>query len=208
MYLAGANNNTYYMNFLAHIYLSGDDEELLIGNFIADFLRGNRFDDYNKRIVKGIRLHRAIDQFTDRHVTVKKSIKRLRPVYGKYSSVIIDIFYDHFLAKNWANYHENTLQDHSQHVYDILTKHKRKLPERVQGFLPSMIQHNWLVNYGKMYGIERSLESISKRAKFPNNMAKATEALKKDYKHFDKEFQIFFPYIIEFSRRFIADDLG
>ncbi|MGB0521552.1 MAG: ACP phosphodiesterase [Flammeovirgaceae bacterium] len=195
------------MNFLAHIYLSGESEELLIGNFIADFIKGNRYDHYSDEIIRGIQLHRAIDQFTDQHVMVKKGTKRLRPLYGKYSSVIIDVFYDHFLAKNWALYHDNSLQDHAQHVYSIFNKYMHQLPARVQSFIPSMIQHNWLVNYGKFYGIERSLESIAKRARFKNNMANAIEALKKDYKHLDKEFNLFFPYVIEYSKRFIADEL-
>lgn len=195
------------MNFLAHIYLSGDSEELLIGNFIADFIRGNRYDHYSDEIIRGIHLHRGIDQFTDQHVMVKKGTKRLRPLYGKYSSVIIDVFYDHFLAKNWDKYHDKSLQSHAQHVYDVFTKYKHKLPDQVKGFMPAMIRHNWLVNYGKFSGIERSLQSIAKRAKFQNNMANAVEALKKDYKHLDKEFNLFFPYVIEYSNRFINGEL-
>ena len=195
------------MNFLAHIYLSGDSDYILLGNFMADFIRGNRYEHYPEEVIKGIKLHRAIDQFTDQHAMVRKSIKRLRPNYGKYSSVIVDIFYDHFLARNWDDYHHNSLPDHAQHVYEVFTKYKDKFPDRIQSFLPSMIHHNWLVNYGKLYGIERSLQSIAKRAKFDNKMAQATEALKKDYKHFEKEFTLFFPYVIEFSRRYLAGEL-
>lgn len=195
------------MNFLAHIYLSGDSEEILVGNFIADFIRGNRYGQYSDEIIRGIHLHRGIDHFTDQHATVRKGIKRLRPLYGKYSSVLIDIFYDHFLAKNWDTYHDHSLEEHANYVYGVFSKYKNQMPERIQSFLPSMIQHNWLVNYGKFYGIERSLQSISKRAKFSNNMANAVDALKKDYKHLDKEFNLFFPYVIEYTRRFLANDL-
>lgn len=196
------------MNFLAHAYLSGDSEEILVGNFIADFIRGNRYGQYSDDIIRGIHLHRGIDHFTDQHATVLEGIKRLRPVYGKYSSVVIDVFYDHFLAKNWNTYHDHSLEEHTQYVYGVFSKHKNKMPERIQNFLPSMIQDDWLVNYGEFHGIERALQRISERAKFQNNMVNAVETLKKEYKDLDKEFNIFFLYMIEYTRDFLSNAQG
>ena len=197
------------MNFLAHTSLSGDSNAILVGNFIADSVKGNPHDQYkhDKDIVEGIILHRNIDRFTDQHVTVKKSIKRLRHNYGKYAGILVDIFYDHFLAKNWNLYHDTTLEEHAEQVYDVLELYKPKLPQNIQKFLPAMIHHNWLVNYGKFWGIERALESISRRAKFPNTMNRAMTDLKKDYKEFDREFKLFYPYVQEYVKRYLAGEL-
>src|SRR5690349_12341831 len=100
------------MNFLAHIFLSGDDPEIMVGNFIGDFVKGRNLDDrFSSGIVKGIELHRAIDEYTDSHPVVAQSKNRLRPKYRHYAPVIVDVFYDHFLAKNWKNYHPTSLED-------------------------------------------------------------------------------------------------
>ena len=92
------------MNFLAHLFLSGEPGELMVGNFIADSVKGNAMNDFSEGIQKGIILHRAIDTFTDSHNEMQKSKERLRPRYKKYAPVITDIFYDHFLAVNWQDY--------------------------------------------------------------------------------------------------------
>src|SRR5580704_12124651 len=108
------------MNFLAHIYLSGNNHELMIGNFIADFVKGNKKNDYPDGIRKGIELHRAIDDYTDHHEITGRSKDRLRMKYHKYSGVIVDIYYDHFLAANFAQYSPKTLQQYSEDTYHIL----------------------------------------------------------------------------------------
>lgn len=198
------------MNFLAHTALSGGEYNgILVGNFMADSIRGNYTGKYASQpdIIKGIQLHRKIDKFTDQHVMVKKSIKRLRHNYGRYASVIVDIFYDHLLANNWDTYYDISLKDHSEKVYETLNAYKHKLPENIQKFLPGMIHNNWLVNYGTMQGIERSLESVSRRAKFSNKMDKSVLELKKDYNQFNKEFNQFYPYVSEFVRRDLAGEL-
>ena len=104
------------MNFLAHIYLSGDNDLLKIGNFMADSIRGNSYENYPDEIKKGILLHRSIDSFTDMHPVYRKSKHRLHEKYGHYSGVIMDIFYDHFLAKNWANYSNKKLEEYAENT--------------------------------------------------------------------------------------------
>jgi len=108
------------MNFLAHIYLSGNNEMVTIGNFIADGIRGKKYSIYPKDIQTGILLHRQIDTFTDAHKTVRESTKRLHKNYGHYSGVIVDILYDHFLAKNWNHYSKTPLADYVDDFYDTL----------------------------------------------------------------------------------------
>jgi acyl carrier protein phosphodiesterase len=186
------------MNFLAHIYLSGDDEEIMVGNFIADFVKGRKKDDYPEKVRKGIELHRMIDDFTDHHEITERSKKRLRTKYGKYSGIIVDLYYDHFLAANFSDYHSLPLQDFSQKTYRTLQKYKGNLPEGVHYFLPFMIERNWLLNYATIEGIGRALSGLSIRVSFENKMAESVKDLQENYKEFKSDFQEFFPHLENF----------
>src|SRR5690606_7271733 len=116
------------MNFLAHIYLSGENPLIKVANFMADSIRGKKYLNYSSDIQKGILLHREIDTFTDAHPTVRKSTKKLHANYGHYSGVIVDIFYDHFLAKNWKDYSKIPLDVYVDEFYDLLGEHYEILP--------------------------------------------------------------------------------
>ena len=98
------------MNFLAHIYLSGEDEKLMVGNFIGDYVKGKDYENYPTPIREGILLHRQIDFFTDSHSQFREAKKLLVEEFGLYSGIIIDLLYDHLLAKNWNNYSEQNLR--------------------------------------------------------------------------------------------------
>lgn len=186
------------MNFLAHAFLSGNDEHLLIGNFIADFVKGKaalaRFDE---RIQRGIALHRAIDAFTDLHPIVSKSKNRLRPKYRHYSGVIIDVFYDHFLAKNWADYHPKLLSDFAFETYAVIMNHTNVLPENVKYFFPYMVRENWFMRYTTPEGINLSLTGMSRRTPYESKMDEATVELVRYYGEFEEEFRGFFPLLVE-----------
>ena len=132
------------MNFLAHIYLSGDNEDILVGNFIGDFVKGNAVDSYPEDIRKGIWLHRSIDSFTDSHSIVRESKKRLWEKFRHYSAVLVDIFYDHFLAKNWKDYSSTGLKEFTSNFYDIMQRHSETVPETVNQILIPMKEKNWL----------------------------------------------------------------
>lgn len=180
------------MNFLAHIYLSGDDPELKIGNFIADSVKGKKFMEYPKRIAQGITLHRKIDSYTDSHEIVKKSISKLSPKYGRYSSVIVDILYDHFLAANWKQYSEISLEKYTVDFYELLQDHYDILPKRIQNFLPYMIRDNWLLSYASIAGIGGVLSGMNRRTKNRSKMNFAVIELEQHYDDFNDEFQTFF----------------
>lgn len=195
------------MNFLAHLYLSGNDENIMIGNFIADHVKGNHFLNFNNDIIKGIKLHRLIDAFTDSHPVVDESKKRLRAYFHKYSPVIVDVFYDHFLAKNWSNYHPQPLDKYADHVYSLLNKNENILPEKTKKMIPYMVQHNWLGGYATLDGINRALTGMSRRAKFESKMDEATAFLKKDYDYYKKEFELFFEELKKFAVEKLASDL-
>ena len=191
------------MNFLAHIYLSGDDEELMIGNFIADFVKGNKKNDYPDRIKTGIELHRRIDDFTDHHPYTTLSKDRLRPKYGKYAGVIVDIYYDHFLARNFREYSPDELKSYSENTYRILNKHWDVLPEGVHYFLPFMIERNWLLNYASLEGIERALTGLSKRVSFENKMDESVRDLEEKYADFENDFRLFFPELRKYVESYL-----
>jgi len=187
------------LNFLAHIFLSGNDEQLMIGNFIADFVKGNKKDNYPEQIKKGIELHRAIDDFTDHHPITDDSKARLRPKYRKYSGVIIDLYYDHFLARNFDQYSEIPLPEFTRRTYAILLDNQNVLPDKVKEFLPFMIERNWLNNYSTIEGIGRTLTGLSKRVSFENKMDESVHDLQADYAIYKNEFHRFFPQLITFA---------
>lgn len=193
------------MNFLAHLYLSGEDEELRFGNFIADAVKGRSLLKYPPGIQNGIRLHRAIDTYTDQHPVVKSSITRLIPNYRKFSGVIVDIYYDHFLASNWSYYSDTALETFVQQAYKMLINNYGKLPARSKRILPFMITQNWLEGYRHFDVMERVFRGMSRRIKFRSGMEHAVEDLKKDYIEYEKEFFAFFPDVINHSEEFISD---
>jgi len=188
------------VNFLAHVYLSGNDEPAMVGNFIGDFVKGrNLTEQYGEGIARGIELHRAIDEFTDRHPIVKQSKARLWPTYRHYSAVIVDIFYDHYLAAGWSTYSDEPLEKYAERVYAIMARHDPILPEQVRHMLGYMSRGNWLVGYSYVEGIRRALTGMSRRATFESKMEQAVIDLKLHYEEFQSDFDQFFPELEAFA---------
>ncbi len=193
------------MNFLAHIYLSFDDKEITLGNFFADHIRGNKYQHFPDRIQKGILLHREIDTFTDAHPIARQSSKRLHKNYSHYSRVIVDIYYDHFLAKNWADYSDVPLADYVENFYDLLEDNYDILPMATKRMMPYMIADNWLLNYANLAGIQRVLNGMNRRTNNKSRMNFAILDLEEHYEEFENEFTDFFKELITFSnQKFIA----
>lgn len=180
------------MNFLAHIYLSDENEGVTIGNFIADHIKGKKYENFPPEIKKGILLHRAIDSYTDSHAIVKMSTKKLHKNHGHYSGVIVDILYDHFLAKNWATYHDQPLELYVDNFYKTLQSNYNILPARIKSMMPYMVADNWLLSYATVQGISRILEQMSVRVKGKSNMNFAIIELEAYYSEFESEFTAFF----------------
>ena len=187
------------MNFLAHIYLSDENEQIKIGNFIADSIIGNKYSHLPKEIQKGIILHREIDSFTDANLIVRKSKRRLHERYRHYDGVIIDILYDHFLAKNWIKYSNIPLKEYTENFYESLHANYELLPDKIKSLMPYMIQDNWLLNYGNFEGIESVLQGMNRRTKNKSQMHLAIEDLKLYYDDLGADFQLFFNELIQFT---------
>lgn len=195
------------MNFLAHLYLSGDDPEVMVGNFIGDFVKGrNVRERFRPGIAAGIELHRAIDDFTDAHPVVDRSKQRLRPNLRHYSPVVADMFYDHFLAANWRHYHSEPLTLYAAGVYRLLESYRDVLPEGVKAMLPYMVGGNWLVSYARIEGIQRALNGMAARTPYESGMETATKLLRAHYDSFKEEFTEFFPELAHFASRYRSGD--
>ncbi|MCG9790854.1 acyl carrier protein phosphodiesterase [Flavobacterium algicola] len=180
------------MNFLAHIYLSGNNDFIKIGNFMADGIRGKQFESYPSDIQKGIILHRAIDTFTDANIIFRKSTKKLHERYHHYAGVIVDVLYDHFLAKNWEKYSDENLAEFIDNFYKSLEQNREVLSERTLNLMPYMIKQNWLLSYQTIDGIKEILRQMDSRTKNKSQMRFSTEELEEFYSEFEEEFTLFF----------------
>lgn len=186
------------MNHLAHFFLSCENDDLLIGNFIADYIRNKEVINYSDEVQAGILLHRKIDSFTDTHSVVRQGTRRLRKYHGKYAPVILDILYDYILVRNWSLYSGQPLEDFTSYVYGILWNRMEKLPAKLQTRLPNMINDNWLIKYGTEAGLLFVFEKMDERTKFPSDFKSAIQHFKMDYHLYEEEFKQFFPKIIQY----------
>ena len=179
------------MNYLGHIFLSGTNEQLLVGNFIGDYVKGKQYLNYPEEIQKGILLHRAIDEFTDRNLHWMAIRELLRPIYKRYAGVVADIVVDHFLAANWNRFSDEQLNWYAKWVYAVFLRNFDQMPLRVQGFLPYLIQHRRLQSYAKISGLEMSLRIMSLRTSLPDCTEESIDLLKEKYEAF-KEYSLLF----------------
>jgi len=188
------------LNYLAHAYLSFGEPKILVGNLIGDSVRGNIERTYEREIVIGIKLHREIDKFTDNHALVKEAQEILKPVYGKYSSVITDMYFDYFLGKYWKNYHEMPLNDFAHQVYDTIDIFIDIIPYRFLKMYGFMRYHNMLVGYGSLDGIRRAMQAMAKKTKFNSNMETAHIFLDENHEYFRIHFGEFFEDLVAHSK--------
>lgn len=159
---------------------------------MADGIRGKQFQHFPEDVQKGILLHRFIDTYTDSHDTFRQSTKRLHEKYHHYSGVIVDIMYDHFLAKNWEKYSDEKLDHFINRFYKSLHENYPILTEKTQNLMPTMIRENWLWSYQTIDGIQHILTQMDRRSKNQSKMQFASQELKEFYPEFEHEFDLFF----------------
>ena len=188
------------MNFLAHLFLSCDREELLVGNFLADFIRNKDVLDFPGPIVEGIILHRKIDSYTDNHPIVRQGVRRLYEHHSKYAPVIIDVFYDYFLSKNWSAYSDKPIRVFIREVYALLEKNLELMPEFLQPRVREMIAGDWLATYGTLEGIQYTFNRMRYRVSRPELLLGATQTMQQYEKELNKEFNLFFPDVIRYVK--------
>jgi acyl carrier protein phosphodiesterase len=192
------------LNYLAHLHLSGTDSGIITGNFIADAVKGKNFMNYPEQVSQGILLHRFIDTYTDEHQIVRQGKERLRKTNGKYAGVVMDVFYDHFLAVHWSKFSEIPLEQFSSQMQQVLTANSWLFPEKSSRFFYYMIRENILVNYRETKTIEKVLAGMAARTPFTSNMENAVNELRQHYEIFEEEFFSFFPQIVSDTKNFLV----
>ena len=195
------------MNVLAHIYLSGDSDEIIIGNYIADFIRGKEYLNYPDQIRRGIIIHRHIDAFTDRHPVVHRSKLLFTKKYHKYAGVITDILYDHFLTKTWNLFSRKPIESVSYNFYMAMVNNFEVLPDNVKQMISSFIINDWIESYQTVNGIRKVLKTMSKTTKLPDETRFAIRELKRNYNSLEDDFLEFFPQLIEYVENEFGIDL-
>jgi acyl carrier protein phosphodiesterase len=192
------------LNFLAHAYLSGDDPELLFGNFVADSIKGKTLETFAPKVRDGVMLHRSIDAFTDQHPLVRECVALLQPTFRKYSGVVVDIYFDHFLALHWQKFSETDLTQFASGVYRVMIMRFTQLPTRSKRIIPWMIAQNWLVGYANLRDLDRVFRGMSRRARFDSGMENSVGFLIENYSFFEEKFLAFFPLLINHSISYLA----
>lgn len=181
------------MNFLAHLHLSRHDDQLMLGNFIADAVKGSDWKYYEERVAEGILMHRKIDDFTDRHPVFSESVSLLRTHFGKFSGVVADIYYDHFLARHFLSHSEVSLVEFTSRVHLLLNASEHIMPPRSRLFLAYMRSKNIPLPYAELDGIHHVFLGMSRRARVPNNMQEGREILERYYNRLQDQFNRFYP---------------
>jgi acyl carrier protein phosphodiesterase len=190
------------MNFLAHVYLSGNEDDVIVGNFVADAVKGNSLHRFPEGFERGIRLHREIDTFTDHHPVVSSSKRRLHLKYRLYAGVIVDLYYDHFLARYWSDFSDEDLEKLVAKTYFLLIRRFHLLPPRSRRMLPFMVTQNWLVGYRNFDSLQKVFNGMSRRTGYLTGMENAVDDLKADYSLYEEEFRAFFPELINHIAQF------
>ena len=190
------------MNFLGHFFLSGDDEQVTVGNFMADAVKGRDLSRFTEGLEQGIRLHRAIDSFTDSHPVQQQGRERAPAHAGRYASVVMDMYYDHILARYWEEFHPEPLAVFTQRMYRLLERNLQVMPLRTQRMVPYMIQGDWLTSYASLKGIGRALDGLSRRVPEGDAMRGSEVVLQEHLEIYTAEFKAFLPSIVQHTAPF------
>jgi len=188
------------MNYLAHLLLASPDPELMAGSVAADFLKGFRRERLSAGVEEGVRLHHAIDRFTDEHPAAVRSRRRFPKPYRRYGGILVDLFYDHFLAFHWERHGNGAeLAAFAASAYRVLEERESELPPGLRRTLPSMVRHDWLTGYRSVEGVRRALQGVSRRLRRENPLASAADQLEQHYEGLEADFAAFFPQVVSFA---------
>jgi len=188
------------MNYLAHLYLSEPHDEAWLGSLMGDFVKGPLDDRYGTEITRAIALHRKIDVFTDAHPLVLQSKPRMSANRRRYAGIMVDIFYDHFLAKHWRDFHDEPLASFTSRIYQVLERYHAVLPGRLQRVAPMMMQWDWLGSYAEIGSIYTALNRIGQRLKRENPMRNSADELVANYAQIESDFRAFLPEVLRYAR--------
>ncbi len=191
------------MNHLAHCFLSFGDEDLLLGNFIGDFVKGHDWQTYPEPVQRGILLHRSIDSYTDNHPLTDRSVNRIRPFAGRYAPPFVDILYDHLLALHWDKHSTEPFQAFAENTYAQLENRASEMPPILQERLPKMLAGQFLHGYTHRDGLEWVLQRFSQRLAGQFDAQALAKAFFLEIDAFSDDFNGFFPDLVAHARQFL-----
>lgn len=198
------------MNFLAHLLLSGEKEKVIIGNYVGDFVKGRLTDEktvnWDKEFVTGLKLHRYIDSVTDTHPVVREAKAKAAEVYGRIAGIIMDIYFDYFLAKYFNEFCAEPLEIYSQRIYSVIERNETLIPDVMVPMSRAMIRQDWLNSYADIEGIELTFNRMSRRADYMNPIKDAGTELRKNEEFYFQKFNVFFPELQEKCADFILNN--
>lgn len=189
------------MNYLAHFHLAGEDPELLAGSLLGEFLRGPVPEDWSPGLRLGVRLHRQVDAFTDAHPVTARGRGRFQPPFRRYAGILVDLFYDHCLARDWSDHLPVPLTEFARAVYARLHARRAEWPPPMQRGIDYMIAHDLLCSYRELEGIGRALRGISGRLRRANPLAAALPELERHADGLAEDFAAFFPDVVVHAAR-------
>ena len=189
------------MNYLAHLHLGGQRPGQLLGSLYGDFVKGRLQGQFAPEIEGAIQLHRRIDVFTDRHPRVDVALSRFSLTRRRYAGIVLDVFFDHCLARDWALYADRPLALFTSDVYRVLSS-ERQLPGRLAQIAPHMVANDWLGSYQEFEVLEQVLRGISRRLTRPEELAAAMQELRRLYEPLSEDFRLFYPQLQDFARSY------
>lgn len=195
------------MNILAHAFLSPDNAEVFLGNFVADHIKGNKVSGSRENFKIGIALHKEIDNFTDNNEIVKNAWKLLDEEFGLYSRIVVDIYFDYFLAKNWSTFSRYDFNKEVMRYYDMLDRCKNFVPARyLRRIVLRAIANKWFDKFKTLNGLEYVFRSVSRKVKYENNnINNAINVLLENEKELEAYFLEFFPQLIVHTGKFLSE---
>jgi len=188
------------VNFLAHAYLARGSDRAILGSLMGDFVKGPLEGRYDAELTRALALHRRIDSYTDAHDVVRSSRRRVSPARRRFAGILVDMFYDHFLARLWAEYCNVPLEQFTAHVYAVLREHRPLLPERLLQIATRMGDGDWLASYQRVEAVAVALDRIGGRLTRGNAMLRSGDELLAQYETFEADFRLFFPDVVRFAR--------
>lgn len=198
------------MNFLAHILLSGENEGVMMGNYVGDFIKGRlskeKTANWNPDYVVGLKLHRFIDSFTDTHPEVSEAKDVAAVTQGKLAGIVMDIYFDYFLAKNFEHYYKEPLFIYAHRMYSVIERNQHLIPETMVPMVRSMIRQDWLNTYATLDGIDTTFKRLSRRAEFLVPISAAVSDLRANEAFYYTKFLSFFPELRRQAGQFIAEN--
>jgi acyl carrier protein phosphodiesterase len=189
------------MNFLAHLFLGPQDPQQALGSVLGDFVRGPVAKlELPQGVREGIWLHRRIDSFTDAHPLISVSKTRVSPVRRRYAGIMIDMFYDHLLARHWESFSDQSIEEFTRGMYALLLKQRDVIPANAWPVISRMVEHDWLTSYARLSNLHQALDNIALRLRRSNPLPGSADELERDYAGFEADFLAFMPQVMAFSR--------